>query len=985
MVTDKVRLTQAFAFPSPCTNASLYRRSELKVNLLSIKITFMAGNSAAHGWGMATTGRAASIIVCAGAILMSYRELIVLLPCHSLEDFPTHHEGDDAHSLLASWTALWHPALLAAAGQAPSWRRVDDPPNEVKDRLIVVPSVCVQRLPSGFAQRVKDEGGVLIRKTDNREEIVAAALDGLGSSPEARGLSSELAVDFLALGYCYLQIELLTRQMRYASNLDETYFKTTAVAAAVAAIEGNEELAREKLSACFSVLAEERDHYYPVDAFVLDLNLTAPTTFGESLRAEFARISPTNVLITADAVAEIAEKQPATFVALKEGLTAGRVGLVGGEASESQLPLLSHESILSALQKGLAKYETLLGQQPKIFGRWRYGLTPHLPGILHRLGFQGALHTDFDEGKTPAGVQFKIRWEGLDGSAIDAIAKSPLDASKPQTFLSLATKLGESMDSDHVATICLAHWPGQASPWIEDLRRVAKYCSALGKWVTIDEYFAKTDQPGQLDRFEAARYKSPYLKQAVIRKHDDPVSSQVRYWDAEARQTAVEAMESLAVLVTGRVQGPQAQEQDAAAREVATALTSSSTGARGCLVINPCSFVRRVGLEGMRLNGLPTIERPVYAADETSGQQHAVVDVPAFGFVHLTQGKPAPRDKKAILLAEEGVLRNEFFEAILNPTTGSLAAIHEYKSRGNRLSQQLALRMPGGKQKPGDSYRDPDESAVYSVMAADSMETTISTTTLGEIVTRGRLLDVNGNRLAGFVQKYRLWRGSRVLHVEIEIDPAEEPRADPWNSYYCCRFAWPDELAELNRTVNETRQPVSEKRFESPHYVEINDGKNTTTILTGGLTFHRRHEQRMLDTLLITRGERERKFRFGIGVDVAYPMHEAIGLLTPPIVVPDCPQPSSGASGWLLHLSSRNVIATSIAPLADGEKVVGFRARLLETAGRPANLALSAFREIKSASTTDFQGASIAELKIEDGKAKLDMAAHEWVEVHARW
>ena len=69
------------------------------------------------------------------------------------------------------------------------------------------------------------------------------------------------------------------------------------------------------------------------------------------------------------------------------------------------------------------------------------GLTPHLPGILHRLGFQGALHTGFEDGKTPEGVQFKVRWEGLDGSAIDAIAKSPLDATKPQTFLSLATKL----------------------------------------------------------------------------------------------------------------------------------------------------------------------------------------------------------------------------------------------------------------------------------------------------------------------------------------------------------------------------------------------------------------------------------------------------------------------------------------------------------------------------------------------------------------
>jgi hypothetical protein len=57
----------------------------------------------------------------------------------------------------------------------------------------------------------------------------------------------------------------------------------------------------------------------------------------------------------------------------------------------------------------------------------------------------------------------------------------------------------------------------------------------------------------------------------------------------------------------------------------------------------------------------------------------------------------------------------------------------------------------------------------------------------------------------------------------------------------------------------------------------------------------------------------------------------------------------------------------------------------LETAGRPANLSLSAFREIKSASTADFQGNAVAELKIDEGKIKLDMAAHEWVEVHARW
>jgi alpha-mannosidase len=402
-------------------------------------------------------------------------------------------------------------------------------------------------------------------------------------------------------------------------------------------------------------------------------------------------------------------------------------------------------------------------------------------------------------------------------------------------------------------------------------------------------------------------------------------------------------------------------------------------------VINPCSFIRRIGIELPVSPGAPTIERPVYAAEEHAGGLQAVVDVPAMGFVHLTSGTPAPREKKTLLLVEDNVLRNEFFEAVINTTTGTLSAVHEYKSRGNRLSQQLALRMPGTRQKPGDTYRDPDESAVYSVMAADSVETTIATTTLGEVVARGRLLDASGNKLAGFVQTYRLWRGSRVLHLEIELDPVEEPKADPWNSYYCARFAWADEGAELFRTLHMARTPATEKKFESPHYVEIADERASTAILTGGLAFHRRQEERMLDTLLVTRGERRRKFRLGIGVDVQHPLHEALGLLVPSVVVPGVPAPASGSSGWLMHLSSRSVIATHWQPLEEGGHIVGFRVRLLETSGRPAHLALSAFRSIKSAKTVDFLGGDLAELKIEEGKLKLDLAAQEWVEVVARW
>lgn len=946
---------------------------------------------------------------------MKYQELLILLPCHSLEDFPTYPEGDDAQSLLSSWSALWHPVLLANAGQAPNWRRIEDPPQDVKDRLIVVPSVCVPRLPTGFPQRVKDEGGCIVRKTASRQEIVAAALAPLGDA--APPVDPELAADFMALGYCYLMIELLTRQMRYSSNLDEVYFKGQALGAAAAAVEGNLATAKEKLHACFSVLAEERDHYYPVDAFLLDLNLVAATTLGSTLRQELAQPSPTNLLVSAALLKEMQHKEPSSLDALRTALTQDKVGLIGGEDQEERLPLLSQETILAALRHGLGQYQAMLGTQPDVFGRWRFGLTPTLPGILHKLGFRGALHAGFEEGGVPGGTQFKVRWEGLDGSVIDAIARPPLDASKPQTFLSLATKLGESMDSDHVATLCLAHWPGQASEWLGDLRRIAGYSKALGKFITVQQYFRETDLPGHLDRFEADRYRSPYLKQAVIRKQDDPLSTSVRYWQGEYRRRAGQTLRTLVTLVTGRVPAEQVQNADygvqnrghsapctlysalesppepevtdnsfaQTASTWADTLAAGKRNPRGCLILNPCSFVRRVGVELPAGASLPEVGKPVYSADESGERKLAVVDLPPSGFVWLGSGASAARDKKALSLVEDNSLRNEFFEVVINPTTGALAALHEYNTRGNRLSQQVALRMPGPKQRPGDTHRDPDETATYSVMAADALDVTCATATMGEIVVRGRLMDLHGEKLAGYVQTYRVWRGSRVLQLEVEVEPVAELKPDPWNSYYCCRFAWSDEAAELFRTVNETRQPASGQRFESPHYIEVGGDKHATTILTGGLPFHRRHESRMLDVLLISRGERQRKFRLGIGLDLTHPMLDAIGVLSPPLIVPDAVQPTSGTSGWLFHIDARTVIATHWEPLVEGTSVSGFRVRLLETAGRPANLTLSAFRAVKSAQQVDFRGEPTGDCTVADGKIRVDLPAHGWIELIAHW
>ena len=63
----------------------------------------------------------------------------ILLPCHSLEDFPVYHTGDDAASILANWTALWNPHLIAMTRGTPQWHRADEPPENSNNAIVLVP------------------------------------------------------------------------------------------------------------------------------------------------------------------------------------------------------------------------------------------------------------------------------------------------------------------------------------------------------------------------------------------------------------------------------------------------------------------------------------------------------------------------------------------------------------------------------------------------------------------------------------------------------------------------------------------------------------------------------------------------------------------------------------------------------------------------------------------------------------------------------
>jgi alpha-mannosidase len=962
---------------------------------------------------------------------MKFDELLILLPCHSLEDFPTHLQAAEAEGLLACWSAMWHPRLIAATGKMPNWRQAEMLSDALAGKLIVIPPSVEPNIPTDFAERAAREGGCAVRGGQQRSEVVAALLAELDQAttwPTAR-IDPELTEDFLALGTCYLYGELLARRMRYGSTIDAERFHEHLLAAANAAVAGHGDEARAALGLTFNVLVEARGKYYPVDTCLIDLTLVAGTTLGQSLRKELAGPQPISLLISGRVVAEMARREPESLAALRAALERGTVSLIGGESEESELPLIPPESILLQIRTGLVQYEKHLGQRPKVFGRRRYGLTPILPQILRQFGFRGAAHLTLDDGRFPQGDGAKTCWEGLAGTSIDALARVPIDASLATSFTGLAEKVGHAMDHDHVATVGFAHWPAAASPFYDDLRRATSYAAVLGKFVTLEHYFTNTDSPGMFSRFTPDQYRAPYLQQAVHAGQRDPLSRWVRYLascrTANICQTLATltgllrqvdpANSSLAAEVervhnsdssdTASETALERQLNDRAASETARLAAAIPREAkpkvRGYLVLNPASYRRRLLIETPALETLPAETAPVLAAEESGGVKRVLVEVPPAGFAWVAAEEgPAGKHWSGESLASSHRLRNEHCEVAIHPVSGGIQSIHDYRNRSNRLSQQLVFRQPV-QHDDSASMKSASGETSDCRMLAEQIEVTSTGRLWGEITSRGKLLDAAGNRLAGFTQRVQMTLGNRVVIVDLELDPVAELLDDPWSSYFGSRFAWADSGATLRRDLHLASQSTTAKRLEAPRFIEIESTQGRTTLLFGGLPYHSRVGQRMLDTLLLVRGETARRFRLGIGVDVPHPWMAALDAMTLPTVHQEtAAAPTPSRHGWLFHLDARNVVATFIEPLlvgphesaptsqpTDGKapRAVGFRIRLWETEGRAGSVKLRCFREPASARRTDFEHHPTGDLPVEGDSIIVDLCAFDYVELEAYW
>ena len=218
---------------------------------------------------------------------------------------------------------------------------------------------------------------------------------------------------------------------------------------------------------------------------------------------------------------------------------------------------------------------------------------------------------------------------------------------------------------------------------------------------------------------------------------------------------------------------------------------------------------------------------------------------------------------------------------------------------------------------------------------------------------------------------FRSWLGRPILEIQIEIEPRQPPAGYAWHAYYGARFAWRDERALLLRGVNGTAYATTHTRPETPDFLELRVARQSTFIFPGGLPFHQRHGTRMLDVILIPEGEKTQTFDLALGLDRDHPIQTALGMVTPPVVIPVAKGPPHvGASGWLFHLDAPNLLLTTLRPGPEGQDSI--TARMLECSlhGGPAELRCA--RNPKRAVLVDARGETLLETTVNGDAAQFE-------------
>ena len=311
--------------------------------------------------------------------------------------------------------------------------------------------------------------------------------------------------------------------------------------------------------------------------------------------------------------------------------------------------------------------------------------------------------------------------------------------------------------------------------------------------------------------------------------------------------------------------------------------------------------------------------------------------------------------------------------------TGGLLSVRRPGDRGNRISQQLALRTTRAAPATGSAWESPEDRAVYTRMVAETIERAAGQA--GPVIeSRGRLLGADETECGRFVQRVSIVEGLPLAVLEFDVTLAVATTGPWFEQYAACRFAWNEnEDVELCRSLH-TQAVVTERtRFTAPHFVLLKqvDAARAGTwpdptevaILTGGLAWHLRSTPHMLDSLLIAGGGQKATRRMAIGVGLERPWDAALGFLAGE---PGLTRRSGG------HPHVRITVGECTA--ADGGGVKA-RVGVLDATGRGGDVRIEWQADVRSAVACDLHGRPRDDVAVAlDGRAiVVSLRRFEWL------
>ncbi|WP_197531413.1 hypothetical protein [Posidoniimonas corsicana] len=799
--------------------------------------------------------------------------------------------------MLHSWTAAWRPELLAQTGGLPRVGSAHSPPapENIPSALAIVPQLS--ETPELAAWRdalaeASDHGVVLLEGFEHRDQIIAAAVE--------RGLpltehGSRWAPEFYALGYAFVQAELLTHSLSYGAIISLDELERRVVEAARAAVEGDDPSVESGLRGAYDLLEQVRDHSFAVQTYLLDLVLLNERTLGGRLERELEEDSPKTFLVSPEVGSALLEQGGPQLSRLREQSVAAACGVesLAGESPEG-------------LRRHVAEAESLARQispagHPAI-AHTHGGLPPRLASTAAAVDAAGLLVVPLDGLSPPVVDQTRFAWLNPDGDFTETLVCKPRDAGAAAALLGFASQLSDSLYREHLSTEVFAAWAGCRHELFGDLRRVAARSTLLGTMMTVDQYFSETQG--------VAPNSTIYDDQLAV------------YTGPGARPEIDANLAAVAGYASALVGGPAASgdsAEDLAAllgRAVVKAKPPAG-GSGGRLVFNACSFKRTVLAGGL---------------DETTGRcdlltAEIVPDVPALGYRVIGDGPPPTQSPTqtadAPARATPAAVQNEHYQVLLDPESGGVRTLRTQSKRRNRLSQRLAVRR-------GTSRID-----LPIRFELDEPRVLACTQDRGAAISAGKIFDLKGGLVARFEQRFYLLARCNRLYIDVLID-AEDATTSLDELRFVSRFALPEADWLINRGVQWSRLPTHRTAFAANEYVHASVGEDSLTLCGTGFGEHLRFGGRMLDSFLPMDADGRCRSRLAVALDEPRPLRVWLDLesqLRPAPIAP-CAA-SAGESGWLVHQDCGNVQISRVRFVDDGPAL---RLELIETEGRSADV-----------------------------------------------